>query len=260
MENQEQQEQELEDSLNNVEKLERSYKRKGFENFTKNLIDSGADFLIRNGSECRELIYDTIHNVYATQNNNFPKNKVFLFNLVNRDVKKYLEKNGSVILKPKKNTAEWNWNYDNEVGTITGTDLDHAYWRIAYVNNYISKKTYEYGLDDKCKALRLATISVLGREKKYLQYKNGVYVGEVIRQQKNKELHNVFMNVRYSCYFMMFELSQLLGDDFFCWKTDCIYYRDTIQNRKLVHKYLEEREILYKQLIFNSLDKFEEIK
>ena len=86
---------------------------------------------------------------------------------------------------------------------LTGTDLDHAYWRIAYIKNYISKKTYEYGLDEKAKALRLATISILGREKKYLEYKDGVLVGEVIRQAKDERLHDIFLDVRYSCFFMM---------------------------------------------------------
>lgn len=240
MENQEQQEQ----------KLERSYKRRGMDAFMKTLIEGKANFFIRNGSECRELIFDTIHNVYATENKNFPKNKIFLFNLVNRDAKKYLEQNGSVIVKPRKNTAEYNWDYDDEIGVITGTDLNHAYWRIAYVKNYISKKTYEYGLDDSAKALRLATISVLGREKRYLEYKDGEFVGEVIRQEKNEELNAIFTDVRHSCFYMMWELSQILGDDFFCWKTDCIYYRDSEWNRKIVHDYLEEREMLFKQLVF----------
>jgi hypothetical protein len=239
MENQEQQ-----------QKIERSYKRRGMETFVKNLVENKADFYIRNGSECRELIYDTIHNVYATENKNFPKDKIFLFNLVNRDAKKYLQQYGAVEIKPKKNTTEYNYEYDDSVGALTGTDLDHAYWRIAYVNNYISKKTYEYGLDDRAKALRLATISVLGREKRFLEYRNGIYVGEVVKKEKIQELHDIFTNVRYSCFYMMWELSQLLKDDFFCWKTDCIYYRDSEENRKMVHDYLEEREMLYKQLSF----------
>jgi len=250
MENQEEKQQE--------QKLERSYKRRGMESFMKTLLKGKADFYVRLGSECTELIFDTIHNVYATKNKNFPKNKIFLFNLVNKDAKRYLEQNGLVIVKPKKKTAEWNWDYDDEVGTITGTDLDHAYWRIAYVKNYISKKTYEYGLDDSAKALRLASISVLGREKKYLEYKDGEFVGEVVRQEKNEALHNIFMDVRHSCFYMMWEISELLGEDFFCWKTDCIYYRDTPENRKIVHNYLEEREMLFKQLVYSDLEETQE--
>ena len=56
---------------------------------------------------------------------------------------------------------------------------------------------------------------------------------------------------------MMWEISELLGEDFFCWKTDCIYYRDTPENRNIVHKYLEEREMLFKQLVFNDSEEEE---
>jgi hypothetical protein len=114
------------------------------------------------------------------------------------------------------------------------------------------------GLDDSAKALRLASISVLGREKKYLEYKDGELVGEVVRQEKNEALHNIFMDVRHSCFYMMWEISELLGEDFFCWKTDCIYYRDTPENRKIVHNYLEEREMLFKQLVFSDLEETQE--
>ena len=38
-------------------------------------------------------------------------------------------------------------------------------------------------------------------------------------------------------------------DTFESWKTDCIYYRDTPENRQIVHNYFEEREMLFKQLI-----------
>jgi hypothetical protein len=41
----------------------------------------------------------------------------------------------------------------------------------------------------------------------------------------------------------------MLKDDFESWKTDCIYYRDTPENRKIVHNYFEEREMLFKQLV-----------
>jgi hypothetical protein len=55
----------------------------------------------------------------------------------------------------------------------------------------------------------------------------------------------------------MYEISILLGQEFDCWKTDCIYYRDTEANRKIVQGYFEEREMLFKQLVYNSMDSFE---
>jgi hypothetical protein len=174
---------------------------------------------------------------------------IFLFSLVQQDVKKFVKDMDYIELPPKVNVTEYNYDYDHTLGKLTGTDLNHAFWRIAYLKGYISHKTYEHGLVEKAKALRLATLSVLGREKKYDKYQNGTKTEEVVIRPKNEMLQLVYKDIRYSCYYTMYELSKLLGDDFDCWKTDCIYYRDSPENRKIIHDFLDERNILYKQLV-----------
>jgi hypothetical protein len=234
----------------------REYKLVKMNRFFEKLKKCNADFYVRLGSECNELIYDGKHKVYATENKNFPRKFIYLFNVVQIDVKKYVAMNPFIEVSPMVKVSEYNYNYDDSYGTITGTDLDHAFWRIAYVKGYISKKTYNAGLNDEAKALRLATLSVLGREKRFQKYENGVLVGEVITKPLNPELQQIYKDIRYSCYYMMYELSLLLGDDFDCWRTDCIYYRDTPENRKIVHDYFDARDMLYKQLVYSSLDSF----
>jgi hypothetical protein len=239
-----------------IRELPRKFKRVTIDRTLKKLIVCKVDFLLRKGSECNELIYDNNHRVYASRNGNFPAKKVFLFNSVQNDVRSFLENSPFIVLPPAKKTTEYNLFYDDSKGTITGTDLDHAFWRIAYVKGYIRKKTYNYGLDDNAKALRLATLSVLGREKKYDRYIQGEFIDTVILKRKDEKMQQVFKDIRTSCYYMMYELSVLLGDDFDCWKTDCIYYRDTPENRKIVHDYFDERNMLWKQLVFNTMDAF----
>jgi len=46
----------------------------------------------------------------------------------------------------------------------------------------------------------------------------------------------------------MKEASDLLGDDFFAWKTDCIYYRESLKNIKMVQEYFDQYNLTYKQL------------
>ena len=53
---------------------------------------------------------------------------------------------------------------------------------------------------------------------------------------------------------MMYELSELLKDDFESWKTDCIYYRDTEENRQKCYDYLDKHNFEYKQLVFEEPD------
>jgi hypothetical protein len=153
--------------------LRRVYRRRPVDKYLAKLKAFGSDFYIRIGSECSELIFDGRHKVYGSKQNNFPPSKIFLFNLVKRDVVKFVQDN-SFDVSPKQKTTDYNFKYDPDIGTVTATDLNHAYWRIAYVK------------------------------------------------------------------------------DFDCWKTDCIYYRDTPENRKIVTGYFEEREMLFKQLVYDT--------
>jgi hypothetical protein len=241
-------------------KVIRTYKRVPMTRMYSNLVEGKGDFLIRRGSECNEIIFDGNHNIYATENKNFDPKKIFLFNLVALDVKKFLKTNPFIELPPKKDVAFYSYTYDLEDGTLTGTDLDHAYWRIAYAKGYISKKTYNYGLDETAKPLRLATLSVLGREKVFEVWEKGEYVESVIHKPKDEQLRMVYADIRYSCFYMMYELSKLLGKDFFCWKTDCIYYRNTPKNIKNVQRYFDDREMLYKQLVYDDKDRSQEVE
>jgi hypothetical protein len=131
---------------------------------------------------------------------------------------------------------------------MCGTDLNHAYWRIAYLYGMINEKTYISGLDTECKALRLATLSVLGREKKFDSYENGEIKQSYVYQKENVDLKNVFKFIRLTCFSFMKEASDLLGDDFFAWKTDCIYYRENLKNIKMVQDYFDQFNLTYKQL------------
>ena len=234
---------------NQEEKPKRIYTKTKVDRFYNKLVKGKGSFLIRFGSECNELIFDNVHNVFATANNNFDKKLICLFNMVQNDVRNFLNINPYIDIPPKVNTIEFNYKYDDEIGTITATDLDHAFWRIAYVKGYITKATYTKGLPTSGKAIRLASLSVLGRGKKFDRYVDGEFKETVVVKQSDQTLQKVYVDIRLSCYYMMYELSQILKNDFESWKTDCIYYRDTPENRTIVHNYFEEREMLFKQLI-----------
>ena len=46
----------------------------------------------------------------------------------------------------------------------------------------------------------------------------------------------------------MTQVQKRLGKDFLCDKTDCIYYIDTKENRKIVTDFFKEKDLLMKQL------------
>jgi hypothetical protein len=239
--------------------MAKKYKGRSCDRFLSRLIKNKCNFLLKKGTEVDQIVYGDNHFLYATPNKNFAKSKLFLFKMVNDDVKKYLDENPFINQLPKKNTQEFNLDYDVNVGKITGTDLDHAYWRIAYVKGYISEKTYKHGIkDDKAKTIRLATLGNLGSELKFDEYVNGEYVKTIVERRENKAMKMVYKDIRYTCFFMMYEISKLLGNDFESWATDCIYYRDSAENRKIVYDYFDMHNMLYKQLTYNTMDFFED--
>lgn len=214
--------------------------------YVQNLVKNKANFDLRKSSECTEVILDDLHIVFAPQTN-FPKKKIYLFNTVKMQVLKWL-KNNDIDMPENVNSIEYNYDYDIEDGVLAGTDINHAYWRIAYIKGLINEKTYIQGLDSDCKALRLATLSVLGREKRFDKYKNGQLEKSFISQKENVELKNVFKFIRLSCFNYMKEASNFLGNDFYSWKTDCIYYRDNEANVEKIQSYFDEKNLTYKQL------------
>lgn len=227
--------------------LKRKYVKSGsVDTYIKDLINSKLSFQVRRASECTEILMDDKHIVFASQSN-FPKKKIYLFNNVKQQVTKWLKEN-VVFLPEEINSIKYNYDYDTDEGTMCGTDLNHAYWRIAYLYGMINEKTYIAGLDTDCKALRLATLSVLGREKKFDNYEKGEIKASYVYQKENVDLKNVFKFIRLTCFSFMKEASELVGDDFFAWKTDCIYYRENLKNIKMVQDYFDQYNLTYKQL------------
>jgi hypothetical protein len=47
----------------------------------------------------------------------------------------------------------------------------------------------------------------------------------------------------------MNKVKRMLGKDFLCYKTDCIYYVDSKDNRKKVNEFFEKNELMVKQLV-----------
>ena len=157
----------------------RTFKRNKCDRYFNRLLKVKASFYVKRGVEVDQIIFGGNHFLYSTGNNNFPPEKIFLFNVVNKDVKKFLQNTPFIELPPKKPTQFYNLDYDENVGVITGTDLDHAFWRIAYIKGYISKRTYDFGIaDDKAKVIRLATLGNLGKDEVYDKYENGILVGQ----------------------------------------------------------------------------------
>lgn len=176
------------------------------------------------------------------------KKGMFLFGMVRKDAKAYLKKK-TIKLPKKYSQIEYNGSFNPDFfGKVTGTDLNHAYWRIAHNLGIISDMTYMKGLDDKFKSVRLAALSTLGADKKYLIIRNGQITHDYKVVQGDADLQQIYKLIRYTCYKYMNQVKRILGKDFLCYKTDAIYYIDTKENRQKVRQFFKEKNLLMKQL------------
>ena len=215
------------------------------------MLSEKANGMIKKGVFTDEIVWGAfsyiIPRMTKKKQGNFKKG-MFLFGMVKKDVNIYLENN--VVRLPNR-YGQIEYNEDVEIEDderITGTDLNHAYWRIAFNLGIISERTYLRGLPDGFKEVRLAALSTLGGSKKYNKIVKGVITDNVFVIEGDEDLRKVYTLIRYTCYKYMTEVKKKLGKDFLCYKTDCIYYIDTKQNRKLVNDFFEEKDLLMKQL------------
>ena len=206
-----------------------------------------ADAYYRRGSFSDEIIWEG-------RKFRFPSGKataktgMWVFRSVSRDVKTYVA--GKKVRElPRLPVNMWNERLRKFRGRLTATDVDHAYWRIAYMEGVITQRTYQRGLEIKDKSLRLAALANLASSKEYQLIKGGEITEETVVLKYDPVLQRIYNNIRYACYAHMAEMAKLLGDDFICYKTDCIYYRDTPENREKVHTYLDSVGLDWKQLV-----------
>lgn len=227
------------------------YTPKNSESFIlKRMITDKANGLIKRGTFTNEIVwgaYSYIIPCLTKKKQVAFKKGMFLFGMVRKDVNAYL-KHKEIRLPKRYGQIEYNDNLDNIPKNVTGTDLNHAYWRIALNLGIISEKTYFKGLNDEFKEVRLAALSTLGGKKKYQKIKNGVITNEYFVVEGDEDLRKVYTLIRLTCYKYMTQVKKMLGNDFLCYKTDCIYYVDTKTNRKRVSEFFEEKGLLMKQL------------
>lgn len=201
----------------------------------------------RQGSFSDEIIWEGRRFLFPSAKKKM-REGMWVFRSVSNDVKEYLSKN-KLQMMPRLPVNLWNDKLSRYRGKITATDVDHAYWRIAYLSGYIKERTYQNGLKLKDKALRLAALANLSSAKEYLLIKDGNITNKTVTLKYNADHQKLYDNIRFTCYAHMNTMAGMLGEDFICYKTDCIYYKDKAKNREMVQVYLDSVGLDWKQLV-----------
>jgi hypothetical protein len=205
--------------------------------YIKNYTTLKRDFKLRSSPNYTEFVTSLGKRLYFNKSDKFSKG-LFLFRMVNRDIQSFLKENGQVIPYQSLPTNFTNDDF-NKKNKVIGIDIDNAYWTIAFLKGYISENTFNKGISkDGLKSIRLSALSSLGKAKVYKVYEKGVYMHDEVHNQdlKRQEIYN---DIRFTTYGIMYECSELLQNDFHSWKTDCIFFKDTKKNIKLVKELIE---------------------
>ena len=217
------------------------------------MMDEKADGYVKKGTFTNEVVWGNYSYIFPNMDKKKQiafKKGMFLFGMARKDARAFLKKNPNIKLGKQYNQIEYNGKLDEALlGKITATDLNHAYWRIALNLGIISGKTYIKGLPDEFKSVRLAALSTMGATKKYQKVKNGKLTTDYLIIKGDENLQQVYTLIRYNCYRYMNQVKKMLGNDFLCYKTDCIYYLDSKENRKIVKDFFKQKDLLMKQLV-----------
>jgi hypothetical protein len=232
------------------------------QNLIKTLQRNKRDFFVRDTAFMTSLIYDGKEVVFTKKNSAFPANQLWIFQAVNKDalaLAKRIEQGEVDFIMPERLPVNrTNFNYDDSVGEITGTDINSAYWTIANRLGVISDALYQKIQGDDTKVVKLAALAILGRDMAFNSFKEGEIIKDKSVVLGNKMLKEFYKAIRYTCYLHMNNIANLLGDEFDAYRTDCIYYRDTEENKQKVYAYLDEHGFYYKQLIFEENEQHEQ--
>ncbi len=211
--------------VNNIDQLIDNYKQ------------LKKSFKVRESANYIELITSTGQKIYQNKSKRFTGG-LYLFGMVKKDIKNYLEENGEVEPYEELPVNYINTKFDYEKDVI-GMDINNAYWHVALLKGYITENTYEKGLEKEgLKSIRLSSLSSLGKSRVYNVYENGEHKNDE-KVKTNESLQNVYLDIRYSTYGVMREVARELGEDFCSWKTDCVFFHDTKENREKVKQIIE---------------------
>lgn len=201
-----------------------------------------------------EIIVNTTRFLVPSQSGRSQMKNLFIFAMVKKDASNFLKKH--VVKEIKWSSAvEYNNNANPRRNReLIGIDIDNAYWNIAHRMGIISENTYIKGLSIDDKRILLASLSTLGRDKRYSKMSDGSFTNDVIIIKGDDRLKWLYKKIRHTCYGYMKTLANKLGNNFVAYKTDCIYFFHSKKSMFIVERFLDQKDLDYK--VVSDFDSF----
>lgn len=217
----------------------------------RKLAMMNVEYFVKESSNILNVAYgDTIYSCAKTNSLN---KGLFLFGLVKRDFDKWLNYNPIPKFEEMNYRSFYCKSDISSNEKVCSYDINHAYWRIAFINGYIGENTYNHGLrlkdiDENMKQVYCMALSVQGQTKTLDGFINNKPTGNILEIKKNPDHLLIYNDIRNKTYKIMDELSYILGDDFRNYNVDCITFVLTKKNIKTVKEYLNDKNLTYKRI------------
>lgn len=225
-------------------------------NLIRSLINFKAEYLYRECENTKTIITKNTKYIQTTKHDRYILRKYgYIFSLVKKNVNNYI-KNNSIKdfefynkmyfipsqLKENENIELAIKNHD--IKNLKASDLNHAYWRIAYINGFIDEKTYELFFEKMLpKQIVNAAIGSLGSVRKYDLFKGNEKIGTKTMNY-DRDLQTIRNFIRLKTVNYMYDIKDLLEKDFFKYKVDCVYYN--AKRKKIVSDFFSENKLGFK--------------
>jgi hypothetical protein len=147
----------------------------------------------------------------------------------------------------------YNFNCNGTYHDVVEVDLNNAYWYSAYKLKVISGSIFSQGLKGKkrgdfSKIELLASLGSLAKTKKKKTYdpEKMIYTTEVLTD--SSETKHLWDAISFEVDKCMIECAELLGDDFYFYWTDAVFFRNTPENLQKVTECMERHSFFSKKV------------
>lgn len=226
------------------------YQQGNGELLIKKLSTYNEEYFFKNNDNVNYVCYGS--QLFVHSKNSTFKNGLFLFGMVKKDFESYLLSNKKpFFIDSYKPCFDSKKEIKPNIKTYS-YDINHAYWRVAYVNGYISENTYLHGLrlkekDENMKQLYCMALSVQGSSKSLDGYIGTQKTGNKLIIDKNPKHRLIYNNIRNLTHKIMDDLAYILKDDFIKYNVDCITFKNS-KNIIKVEKYLNNQNLTFKKI------------
>lgn len=210
----------------------RKIDNKFFAGYVKSMSDQKRTFMVGKKRRVKKIIFNN-KILVLNKNKNHVKSKKksseinSLLGQVAMAVNRFIIKSGLVVEKIKQvhlalAVSRKKYRLMKDGAKFYYVDINHCFWRIAFLKGYIGEKLYEKWANEQgeLKTFRNMSLGCIKAPDGRTYYIRGVESYEI---EEDKTLQCIiYDNIRFTCYNFLGEIAKEVQDDFIAYKTDGI--------------------------------------